>query len=446
VVTATDDGGRVSRLRRRRVIVLVITALAVLAAVGELLLTSQIKSPAEQAAQTRPPAATQLTVTVQRTMLTRTVLAQGAVGAPKEFTPSQVGGGGSGGGGSGGGPGGGQDVQQIVTHVFCRKGSLASQGSVLLEVAGQPFFVLQGTEPAYRDLAPGETGEDVAQLQQDLISLGYGTGSDTLGSYGPGTAAAVSAYYQAHGYAAPVVTAGTKKHPVQLAYVPLGDYSFVPSLPATVIKVGATIGKAPASGALTLALGSPKLTGQLSPSTAGLVRPGMRVTITGSGRGPVRHGRVAWVSHSTASHASISGGLYVKMGITLNQPLPMSLVGQDVSLAIGAARSPGPVLAVPEAAVFAGADGQTYVSKVSGGQTVRVPVRVGMTGSGLLQVTPVVPGALAAGNRVVTGENFAGAGGGGGAGGVGGVGGLVGPGGGASPGVSSKGKVFRGPG
>src|SRR5690349_684963 len=204
VVTAADGGGRVSRLRRRRVIVLVITGLAILAAVGELLLTSQIKSPAEQAAQTRAPAATQLTATVQRTVLTRTVLAQGAVGAPKEFTPSQVGGGGTGSGGSAGG----QDVQQIVTHVFCRKGSLAGQGSVLLEVAGQPYFVLQGQVPAYRDLAPGETGEDVAQLQQDLLSLGYGTGSDTLGSYGPGTAAAVSAYYEAHGYTAPLVTVG----------------------------------------------------------------------------------------------------------------------------------------------------------------------------------------------------------------------------------------------
>ncbi len=433
MVTASDGGGRVSRLRRRRVIVLVIVVLAVLAAVGELLLTSQIKSPAEQAAQTRPPAATQLTATVQRTVLTRTVLAQGAVGAPKEFTPSQVGG--SGGGGSGGAAGG-QDVQEIVTHVFCRKGSLASQGSVLLEVAGQPYFVLQGTVPAYRDLAPGEIGEDVAQLQEDLISLGFGTGSDTLGSYGPGTAAAVSAYYQAHGYAAPVVTAGTKKHPVKLAFVPLGDFSFVPSLPATVIKVGATVGKAPASGALTLALGSPKLTGQLSPSTAGLVRPGMRVTITDSGGGPVRHGQVAWVSHSTASNASISGGLYVKMGIALNRPLPMSLVGQDVSLAIGAARSRGPVLAVPEAAVFAAADGQTYVSKVSGGRTVRVPVRVGLTGSGLLQVTPDLPGALAAGDQVVTGENFAA---------VGGTGGLVRPGGRPSPGPSGR-KDFSGPG
>jgi peptidoglycan hydrolase-like protein with peptidoglycan-binding domain len=368
-------------------------------------------------------------------VLTRTVLAQGAVGAPKEFTPPAIGG--PGGGGAGGGASGGRNVQQIVTHVFCHTGSLASDGSVLLEVSGQPYFVLQGTVPAYRDLAPGESGEDVAELQRDLLALGFGTGFDTLGTYGAGTAAAVSAYYQAHGYTAPVITAGTKKHPVHLAFVPLGDFSFVPSLPATVIKVGAVVGKAPADKALTLALGSPKLSGQLSPSTAGLVRPGMRITMTGAGGRRVEHGRVAWVSNTTANKASISGGLYVKMGITLSRSLPMSLVGQDVSIAIAAARSKGPVLAVPEAAVFAGADGRTYVSKVSGGQTVRVPVRIGMTGSGLVQVIPSLPGALAAGDQVVTGENFAGAGG---------AGTLIRPSGGTSSGSGTRRDFRRAPG
>jgi peptidoglycan hydrolase-like protein with peptidoglycan-binding domain len=222
------------------------------------------------------------------------VLAQ-ARWARQEFTPSQVGGGGR------RRVGRRPDVQQIVTHVFCRKGSLAGQGSVLLEVAGQPYFVLQGTVPAYRDLAPGETGEDVAQLQQDLISLGYGTGSDTLGSYGPGTAAAVSAYYQAHGYTAPVVTVGTKKHRAELAFIPLGDFSFVPSLPATVIKVGATVGKAPASGALTLALGSPKLTGQLSPSTAGWSGPACGHDHRFRRRpGPARRGGLGVAQHGLA--------------------------------------------------------------------------------------------------------------------------------------------------
>ena len=60
-----------------------------------------------------------------------------------------------------------------------------------------------------------------------------------------------------------------------------------------------------------------------------------------------------------------------------------------------------------------------------------------MTGSGLLQVTPDLPGALAAGDQVVTGENFAA---------VGGTGGLVRPGGAPSPGLSPRRKVFSGPG
>jgi len=59
-----------------------------------------------------------------------------------------------------------------------------------------------------------------------------------------------------------------------------------------------------------------------------------------------------------------------------------------------------------------------------------------MTGSGLLQVTPDIPGALAAGDQVVTGQNFAA---------VGGTGSLVRPGGGASPGQSPR-KNFSGPG
>ena len=41
-------------------------------------------------------------------------------------------------------------------------------GSVIVEVAGRPLFVFPGTVPAYRNLSPGETGTDVAQLQAGL--------------------------------------------------------------------------------------------------------------------------------------------------------------------------------------------------------------------------------------------------------------------------------------
>jgi HlyD family secretion protein len=402
--TAVDGARGYDRLRRRRIILLAAVAVVVLAGATALLLASQIQSPAEQAARTRPPGLTELTVPVQRAVLTKTVLGEAVVRPPKEVSPSAIGGSG------GGAAAGNQNVQPIVTRIFRHSGSTVGQGTVLLEVAGQPFFVLQGTVPAYRNLQPGETGPDVTELQGDLQSLGYSTGADAAGSFGRGTSAAVDAFYKGIGYAPEQIIGGTKadRGPV----VPLGQYTFVPQLPARIVSLSATVGQSISASALTLAIGSPTISGQLNPSEAALVRPGMKVTIAVPGSGVTIPGRITSVSHVTASKASVSGGLYVRVGIRPSRPLPMSLVGQDLSLSITAAHSHGAVLAVPEAAIFASADGRTYVSKLVGTTAVRVPVQVGTSGDGLLQVTPVKPGALTAGDRVIIGENYAAAGGG----------------------------------
>jgi hypothetical protein len=399
VDSAVESGRRpYNRMRRRRIIALAIVVFVVIAVVGAVLLTLAIKSPAQQAAETKAPAATQLTVPVVRTVLSTSVLAQAVVDPPREVSPSDIGGGG------GGSPG--QNVQQIVTKIFHGTGSYVGQGQVILEVAERPFFALAGIVPAYRNLVPGETGQDVTQLQEDLETLGFGVGGDTLGTYGAGTSAAVTAFYDAIGYSVPKISTGPKAD--RGAMVPLGEYTFVPRMPARIVSLSATVGQVVKGGALTLAEGSPALAGQLSPSNAKEVRRGMRVLITEPGTGATVAGRVVSVSHETASKASISGGLYVAMRVRTRRPLPLSLVGQDVSMTIAAARTPGPVLAVPEAAIFAGANGQTYVSKLVHGQPVRVAVRVGMTGTGLVQVTPAKPGALAPGEMVVTGQNYVG--------------------------------------
>ena len=400
--TAVDATRGYDRLRRRRIILLAGVAFVVLAGATALLLTSQIKSPAEQAAQTRPPTLTELTVPVQRTVLTTTVLGDAVVGPPQEVSPSAIGGSG------GGAAAANQDVQPIVTRIFRHSGSTVGQGSVLLEVAGQPFFVLQGTVPAYRNLEPGETGPDVTELQDDLQSLGYSIGADATGSFGSGTSAAVDAFYKGIGYTPEQITGGTKadRGPI----VPIGQYTFVPQLPARIVSLSATVGQSISASALTLAIGNPTISGQLNPSEASLVRPGMKVTITQPGSGVIIPGRITSVSQVTASKASVSGGLYVRVGIRPARALPISLVGQDLSLTITAARSHGAVLAVPEAAIFASANGRTYVSKLVGTRAVRVAVQVGTAAGGLLQVTPVQPGALTAGDRVITGENYVAAG------------------------------------
>jgi peptidoglycan hydrolase-like protein with peptidoglycan-binding domain len=395
-VTATESPGQ-GRLRRRRNILIGVVILALIASVGGLLLSTDIKSPAQLAAQTSSPGLTRLTTTVQRQVISDTVLAQGVVSKPPEIS-------GPPGGGAGGGGGG---AQAIVTRIFREPGNVVHPGEPILEVAGQPVFVFQGTYPAYRDLTIGESGPDVAQLQSNLQVLGYSTGSDASGTFGAGTAAAVAAFYKGIGYTAPTSPgAGPKRHGA--AMVPLSQFMFVPSLPAAVVSLGAKVG-ATASGSLfTLSMGRPSIKGQLNPADVHLVRPGMSVAITDSVTGRTRKGTITSISTSAKTKGSISGGIYLPMKIQPGKPLPASMVGQNLSLTISAAHSAGPVLTVPEAAVFASANGQTYVSKVTGPRSQeKVAVRIGITGGGLVQVTPLRAGALTAGSVVVTGQNYA---------------------------------------
>jgi len=107
-------------------VVIAVAVLAIVASAGGLLISTRIKSPAQLAAQTAPPASTQLTVPVTRQVITSTVLAQAVVKAPPEV--AQLSGANNGGGGNG--------VLPVVTKIFFPKGSTPVPGSVIVEVAG----------------------------------------------------------------------------------------------------------------------------------------------------------------------------------------------------------------------------------------------------------------------------------------------------------------------
>ena len=390
------DGPGYARPRRGRIILIAVVIVAVIGAVGGLLVSTSIKSPADLAAQSQPPGLTQLTTTVRRQVINSTVLAQGVVSQPAEVSGPAA---------SGGGGGGSAGAQPIVTQIFLHIGTEIVPGSVILEVAGRPVFVLPGTIPAYRNLVPGETGEDVAELQAALAALGFGLGADTSGVYGAGTASAVAAFYQNIGYPAPMISTGPKAG--RGAMMPLSEFMFVPRFPAQLASIGAKVGHTASGALVTLSMGNPAIAGQLNPSDRGLVRPGMRVRITNTVTGKSVRGRVTSVKSRTETKGSISGGIFLPMRIRPSRPLAPSLIGQNVTLTITSAHSSGPVLAVPEAAIFASVDGSTYVTKVTGRHAqVRVPVRTGITGDGLVEVTPVSGGTLTSGDTVVTGENY----------------------------------------
>jgi hypothetical protein len=138
----------------------------------------------------------------------------------------------------------------------------------------------------------------------------------------------------------------------------------------------------------------------------------MPVTVTDPATGLARHGRIVSVALRTSAAHSQTGGVYLPATVRTGRPLPLSIIGRDVSLSIAAAHSDGPVLAVPEAAIFARADGRLYVTKLTGtgtgtGTGVLVPVRVLVTGNGVVGVAQISGGSLAAGDQVAIGASYA---------------------------------------
>lgn len=170
-------------MSRRRILAAVV-ATVVLAAGGGWFAGTTIRSPAQIAADRRPPDASLVTASAERRVLSSTVIGRGTVryGEPKEVTlptsPSAE---------------GAATVTRPATE-----DTVLTEGAVALEVAGRPTAVLQGDVPMYRDLGPGDTGADVRQLEAALDRLGFRPG-EVDGTYDAATEGAVDAWYRAMG-------------------------------------------------------------------------------------------------------------------------------------------------------------------------------------------------------------------------------------------------------
>jgi hypothetical protein len=420
---------------------------AALLAIGGLIGSSFVKSPQQIAADTAAPPPTATTAKVVSQVLTSSVQMRGVVypGTQYDVYPSapesDTAAGGTGSSAGGSAAGGGSPGAVYISRLEVAAGRTVSNGEKLAEIDGEPLFALAGPVPAWRDITPGESGPDVAELQKALAALGYYTGSDTPGFFGTATQGAVSLYYEHLGYTPPA-SGG----------VPLTDVIFLRSLPAKVIAVNGAKGQQPGQPFLELAArGSLALTGELPPAYAGQVKPGLRVKIFDEVTGIHATGTVAETGTATtiapigaivdvgggASSAAASGGStgsgsagsgstgssgstgaggssnsggasppggtpFIPLTVTPSKPLPAALNGENVLVTVETGRTEGPVLTVPVAAIVTTASGTSYVTVAStDGKKAQVPVTPGISENGYVQVTPVRGGKLAVGDSVV---------------------------------------------
>ena len=414
-------------------VVAVTTAVAVATGAAGWLVGARVRSPADAAAAHRPPAASLITVAVERRTLTATVTARGTVayGAPQPVTLT-----------------GAVSADDGTAAALVTKAPVAGrtlrEGDVLLEVSGRPVFVLRGEVPMYRSLTRGSAGDDVRQVRAALRRLLPGRGVSRTGPLDGAALDAVAAWYDKRGYeatgpsreqraelrrleqAAAAATGPARSGAeAELAEfrrtygirVAAGEILFLPKLPARLTTVKVKAG-GEASGVIgTVADPALVVTGDVATDDAELVRVGMAATMEHPSGGTFPATLSAMGAAAAPPPAAGAGddppgdgeeapATGTPIRLKPKNPAKLNgLAGQSLKITIRVGGTGHAVLSVPVAAVYTASDGRARVAVQDGTGAVRdVPVEAGLTTGGYVQVTPEEAGALQAGDRVVVGS------------------------------------------
>jgi hypothetical protein len=359
--------------RRSRAAAVALPVLAAGLTAGALLGVTALRPPSPADAPATPAGA----APVVRTNLTSTVQVAGSLGYAGSYSV----------------------VNQSAATAYTALpavGAIIRRGQRAYEVDGAPVTLFYGARPEWRVLSEGVTpGPDIAQLDRNLIALGYGAYLTVSDYFTAATAYAVELWQQAAGL--PVT--GT---------VPLGQIAFAPG-PLRITSVIPSLGSPPQAGSAVLTATSsvPVVTAQLPVTQEYLVRPGDQVTVTLPDGVTTTPGVVTAVSSvATAapggqqdgaspgppgSGGSGSGQDTVAMTVRLVHPAAAGNLDQaPVSVNVVAAQARD-VLAVPVSALVALAGGgyAVEVTRGSGSHATRqlVPVRTGLFSDTLVQVS-----------------------------------------------------------
>ncbi|HUA48222.1 MAG TPA: peptidoglycan-binding domain-containing protein [Solirubrobacteraceae bacterium] len=291
-------------------------------------------------------------------------------------------------------------------------GQVIRQGHTLYRISDDPVVLLYGQTPAYRTLSAGATGPDVAELNADLVALGYASRAElppTSGSFGSATTSAVEKLQAATGMS-------------QTGMLALGQAVFEPTA-LRVTSVSAQLGGSAQPGATVLgatstmrqvqvALGASQETDVAvgdrvsitlpdNQTTPGVVSSVGTVATCPSGAGGSGSGTAAPGTDTCSSSSSGSSSPTINVDVAPSDPAATGTWDQapvQVGITTASVRD---ALVVPVTALLAQAAGGYAVEVVGTGQNTRlVPVSLGLfdDADGLVSVTG---SGLAAGQEVV---------------------------------------------
>ena len=265
------------------------------------------------------------------------------------------------------------------------EGAVVRPGEVIAEVDGAPVVLLAGGRPAWRPLdATAADGEDIRQLEQNLVTLGFAT-AEELGPDDDWTAATTRAVQELQ-RAVGDDDDGTLE---------AGSVVFMPG-PVRIASHQADVGAAAGSPALEVTGTTPIVTVDLPASDQGLVEAGQGVEVE-LPDGSVVDGLVYAVAGVVDPPAEEGGEPTVEVVVAVDGGTGSGTPDQapvDVEVVTVAVQD---ALTVPVEALLARAEGGYAVERPGGDL---VAVEVGAFADGFVQVTPT-SGQLREGDEVV---------------------------------------------
>lgn len=307
------------------------------------------------------PAATgpEETATVTRQTLVQRTTVKGTLGHGEAVVRGHQGAGGADGGGT-------------VTWLP-GVGDVVDRGGVLFKVDERPTVLLLGALPVYRELGTGAEGEDVRQLEENLVALGY-TGFTVDTKFTESTAQAVKKWQKDRG----VEKTGT---------VGPSDV-LVASGPVRVDALKVRVGDAAAAEILTTTGVDRAISVDLDISDRDRAVEGGTVTVELPGGATTEAVVSAVGSPEVVEDESGMPGASDKTTIPVTVTLPDGTDADSGSVKVTFVAAERPdVLTVPVAALLALAEGGYGVEVVEDGTSRIVAVETGMFADGSVEIT-----------------------------------------------------------
>jgi multidrug efflux pump subunit AcrA (membrane-fusion protein) len=267
-------------------------------------------------------------------------------------------------------------------------------GDVLYRVDDKPVLLLCGRTPAYRSLSEGDSGPDVAELNANLVDLGYTTRArldPSSGHFSDETASALEKLQSKLG----------ENHTGSLK---LGQAVFLPESVRIATVTGQLGGTAqPGAQILDATSGTLEVQVALDPSQQGEVKAGDRAQITLPGNTSVtgKVDRLGSVAQVPDGQNGAAGAAFIPIYISLDDPEKgrrLDRAPVQVEITTKGVES---ALSVPVTAIVGKSGGGFAVEVVrADGRRELVAVKLGLfdTEGGRVQV---VQGDLRQGDRVV---------------------------------------------